>query len=101
MAVDTGPAKEPIPFFKAGAAAGTSLDFQWRGGQMAVTVKGTFGSVQFQYLDPEGNVFNVGAAIVATGVAVLNIPEGLVRCVATGGSAYTIYGIPFKTRTRF
>jgi hypothetical protein len=100
MAVATGPAKEPIPFFTAGAAAGSSSDFIWRGGQMALTVKLTPGSLQMNIIDPEGNLIPVGAAITANGCTILNIPEGLVRAVATGGSGYTVYGSPFKTRTR-
>lgn len=99
MALDSGPVKEPIPFFVA-AAAGTSLDFMFRGGQLIVTAKATWGSLQFFAIDPAGNAIPVGAAIVADGAPVLNFPEGRIRAVATGGSAYTVYGAPFKTRTR-
>lgn len=100
MAVAAGPVKEPIPFFIAGAAAGSSLDYAWRGGQMALSVKLTPGSLQMNIIDPEGNLIPVGAAITTGGVTILNIPEGLVRLVATGGSGYTVYGAPFKTRCR-
>jgi hypothetical protein len=91
---------DPIPFF-VNAAAGTSAVYVWRGGYMYVSATATFGSVVIQLQDPSGNWIPVtGTTITSNGMTVIQIPEGLVRAVASGGSAYYVYGMVCKTRTR-
>lgn len=95
-----GAVSDVIQFFN-NAAAGTSSQFEWRGGYMLFTARATFGSVKLQVIDPFGTAVDFpGSTLSSAGGVVLNVPAGQVQAVAAAGSAYFVAGVPCKTRIR-
>jgi hypothetical protein len=81
------------------AAAGTYTANIQLGGQYMLLMKGTWGSAQFNVIDPSGNTIPYGSAITANGATLVQLPTGKVSLVCTGGSAYTanLVGVPTNT----